>query len=247
MPGDIVPSVHLVGSATADLVTALVRLDEFDFALVGGLAVMARVGSAHRATNDLDGVFDNPDDDTTAVLVRAGVAENDPAIQRVRIDGTKIDIIDTTALPTDPDELPDDPKGRLFVCAHRWAYESASPVQLISDRHEATVRIAIPDALIATKSHALRWATSQRRSTKRVGDLHDLYRLATLPDIGTALEAAPWHLASQVAHALAEDLGAGAQAAALLRSSPATDIANTDPHDFIDTVLDLARRLQELQ
>lgn len=245
MLGDDTPTVQLVGQATADLVMALTRLEEFDFALVGGLAVMARIGTAHRATNDLDSVFDNPDDDTTAVLVRAGVAEPDPAIQRVRIDGTKIDVIDTAALPTDPDELPDDPKGRLFVCAHRWAYESSSPVRLISDRHEATVRVAIPDALIAMKSHALRWATPQRRSTKRVSDLHDLYRLASLPDIGTELDGAPWRLASQAARALTEDLGAGTQAAALLRSSPTPDIATTDPHDFIDTVLDLVRRLQE--
>ncbi len=97
------------------------------------------------------------------------------------------------------------------------------------------------------KSHALRMGDLAAPFAKRVSDLHDLYRLATLPDIGIALESAPWHLASQVAHALAEDLGTGAQAAALLRSSPATDIANTHPHAFIDTVLDLVRRLQELQ
>ncbi len=196
MPGDVTPTVQLVGQATAGLVMALTRLEEFDFALVGGLAVMARIGTAHRATNDLDSVFDNP-------------------------------------------------KDRLFVCAHRWAYESSSPVRLTSDRHEATVRVAIPDALIAMKSHALRWATPQRRSTKRVSDLHDLYRLASLPDIGTQLEGAPWRLASQAARALTEDLGTGTQAAALLRSSPTPDIATTDPHDFIDTVLDLVRRLQE--
>lgn len=244
MPGDDIPTVHLVGPATVGLVAALSRLEDFDFALVGGLAVMARIGTAHRATNDVDGVFDNIDNDTSAILVRAGIAENDPAIQRVRIDGTKIDIIDTAELPTDPTELPDDPKGRLFVCAHRWALESASPARLIADDHDVTVKVALPDALIAMKSHALRWASPQRRSTKRVSDLHDLYRLATLPAIGTALERAPWGLAAQVTRALNDDVGTATQAAALLRSSPAPDIASTDPEEFIDTVLSLVARLR---
>ncbi|MDZ7676697.1 MAG: hypothetical protein U5K30_16720 [Acidimicrobiales bacterium] len=243
MPGETPSSVHLVGSATADLVDALAHLAGFDFALVGGLAVMARIGAGHRATNDLDGVFDNVDGDTTAVLVHAGVAENDPAIQRVRIDGTKIDIIDTAELPADPDALPDDPKGLLFVCAHRWAFESATPLRLISDHREVVVQVAVPDALVAMKSHALRWATPQRRSTKRVSDLHDLYRLIGLPEIGDALEGAPWGLAHQVPTALAEDLGNGAQAAALLRSSTAPDIAATDPDDFIETMLTFLTRI----
>ena len=50
------------------------------FALVGGLAVMARIGTEHRATEDLDGVFDNPSDvPTTAQLVAEGAGVDDPA------------------------------------------------------------------------------------------------------------------------------------------------------------------------
>lgn len=242
MPGDT-PTVHLVGPTPERLVAALGRIEQFDFALVGGLAVMTRIGSAHRATDDLDGVFDNPAADTTAVLVRYGIADNDPAIQRVRIDGTKIDVIDTTPLPDDPGDLPDDPKGRLFVCAHRWAYDTATPVRLVAGDAAVTVRVAVPDALVAMKSHALRWATAQRRSTKRTSDLHDLYRLAALDQSGEPLLAAPWSLATQVANALAEDLGSGAQAAALLRSSATPDVAEIDPDDFIEITLDLIARL----
>lgn len=83
MSGD--PLVRLAGPAADRLVSALARLAGLDFALVGGLAVMARLGHVHRATQDLDGVFDNQSDEpTTARLVTMGLATADPAVQRVR-------------------------------------------------------------------------------------------------------------------------------------------------------------------
>lgn len=57
-PGD--PHVVALEGAAGDLLAAIMRLEGYDFALVGGLAVMVRLGGAHRVTNDLDGVFDNP-------------------------------------------------------------------------------------------------------------------------------------------------------------------------------------------
>lgn len=56
MPGEV---IELEGDARA-LVAAVIHLDGYDFALIGGLAVMVRLQEAHRVTSDLDGVFDNP-------------------------------------------------------------------------------------------------------------------------------------------------------------------------------------------
>lgn len=51
--------VSLSGPAD-DLLAAVAQLKGYDFALVGGLAVMVRLGGAHRVTRDLDSVFDSP-------------------------------------------------------------------------------------------------------------------------------------------------------------------------------------------
>lgn len=117
------------------------------------------------------------------------------------------------------------------------------PVRLVAGTGNVTVRVAIPDALVAMKSHALRWASALRRTTKRTSDLHDLYRLAALQEAGHALSTALWSLASQVATAVTEDLRSGTQAAALLRSSAAPDVAAIDPDEFIDITLGLVARL----
>lgn len=236
MPGEV---IELEGEASS-LVAAVIHLAEYDFALVGGLAVMIRLNEAHRVTLDLDGVFDNSSDvPTTATLVAAGVAEEALPPQRVVVMGTDVDVIDTSELPADADELPDDPKGRLFVCAHRYAYETAVPVLLRSGPTSAVVRVATPAALIATKAHALRYASSQRRATKRSSDLHDLYRLAAVagPEIAESLATAPWDLRKQVGAALAGDVADLEQALALLRRSAVG--RSIDGDDFTDVISDL--------
>lgn len=243
-PGDA-PHVVFDGPASA-IAAAVAILAEWDFCMVGGLAVMVRVGGEHRATTDLDAVFDNDTDvPTTASLVRAGVAVDATAIQRVTVGGVNLDVIDTFALPENTDALPENPKDRLFVTAHRWAYETATTCRLSSNRIPFEARVASAAALVATKAHALRWATANRRATKRTSDLYDLYRLAELPatNVIDPLRLAPWELASQVAGALSEDLADLGQAAALLRSSPSPNIAALDPNDFIDVVGDLIEAL----
>lgn len=149
MPGEI---IELEGDARA-LVVAVIRLAGYDFALIGGLAVMVRLQEAHRVTGDLDGVFDNPTDvPTTAVLIAAGVARNSPTPQRVIVLDIDVDVIDTFALPDATADLPDDPKDRLFVCAHRHAFETATAVRLRAGTDSAVVKVAVPPALIARTS-----------------------------------------------------------------------------------------------
>lgn len=242
-PGEVVA----LGGAAADLLAAVARLEGRDFALVGGLAVMIRLNGNHRVTNDLDSVFNNSSsDDTTTILVSAGIATDDDAPQRVLIDGTKLDVIDTEPLPPNAADLPDEPKDRLFVCAHRWAYESAQPVTVATDTTRATIRVATPAALVACKSHALRFATSQRRSLKRPSDLYDTYRLARqhADQVTTGLVGAPWGLGGQVFAALDGDLTDLPQATATIRSSPSPAISATDPDDFEDVITGLLAGLR---
>ncbi len=240
--------VSLSGPA-GDLLAAVAQLEGYDFALVGGLAVMVRLGGAHRVTRDLDSVFDNPDEDTAASLVTAGVAAPTDDGNGVFLDGMKLDVIDTQPLPAAVEEVVADPAGRLFVCAHRYAYEAATPLIIGAADTTATIRVATPAALIACKAHALRYARAQRRATKRPGDLFDLYRLA-LDHHDRLIEEiadAPWRLRAQVAAALNEDLGDMEQAAAALRSSPVAELAAVDANDITDVLTDLLASLNGLR
>jgi predicted nucleotidyltransferase len=242
------PTVFLEGPAADGLVEGLAALAGLDVVLIGGLAVMARLGRVHRATRDVDALFDNPSDEPTTVrLVSAGIAIDDPAPQRVVIGRTVIDVIDTQPLPDDPHLLPDDPGSRLFVCAHRYAYESAALMRIVSATSETTARVATPPALIAMKAHALAFARRQRRSEKRSSDLADLYRLIASVDLAetaAALAAPSWGLGAQVRVALTADVGADPEMSiAALRRSDVAEIATIDADDFEATIAGLLTRL----
>ncbi|MGI8754400.1 MAG: nucleotidyl transferase AbiEii/AbiGii toxin family protein [Acidimicrobiales bacterium] len=178
---------------------------------------MCRVGGEHRPTLDIDSAFNNETDTpTTALLVADGIATAGDAIQRVRIDDTLIDVIDT--FPIVAHDLPDDLAQRLFVCAHRFAYESATPVTFVGTSNRATVRVASVEALISMKAHALRFGRPQRRATKRSSDLYDVIRLVTAGSDGLLI-GAPWALRQQVRDAMAEDLADLPAAFAVLQGS----------------------------
>jgi hypothetical protein len=151
-------------------------------ALVGGLAVSCRLGTAHRSTADVDVVVGDP----TVVsagsaadnLVASGVGrrERSASVVRVIVDGTKVEIIETTTV--DPAEAVDiEPaRARLFVLAHRWALESATPVRIsvVGTDVESEVRVATAAALVAMKLHAFQDRSDDR---KRASDAWDLFRL----------------------------------------------------------------------
>lgn len=210
-------------------------LSTFEPVIVGGLAVMSRIGGEHRVTQDIDSTFNRPDDPPTmALLVAGGIAVPGDATQRVRIGGAVVDVIDTFEI--DEDELPDDPKGRLFVCAHRYAWETGTPMSFIGDANRATLRVATIDALIAMKAHALRFGRPERRAKKRASDLYDVLRLSAL-DTDQLLVDAPWDLAAQVNDALTTDLADRGAAAAILRNIPGMDLSETAVDRAVDTLL----------
>src|SRR5690606_29222498 len=104
--------------------------------LIGGLAVMCRVGSPHRATVDLDAVARDlegihPD------LVRLAVTAAGGGQYRFAGD-LDLDVIDVAPLPTDEllehlladnVELTD---LELNVVAHTWAHDGAEPLDVVA-------------------------------------------------------------------------------------------------------------------
>lgn len=240
MPGEL---VALPGSAMDNFIASIARLAPAGPVVIGGLAVMCRVGGEHRPTLDVDSAFDNDTQiPTSQMLIDQGIAVPGGASQRVLIGSAVIDVVDTFAI--DAADLPDDdPKGRLFVCAHRYAFETATAVTFVGDIETAMVGVATVDALIAMKAHALRYASTQRRMVKRSSDLYDLFLLTLAAGSTAVLENAPWDLRDQCRSALAADLQDIEAAAAVLRRSAVPAINNVDADTLTSVVADLLERL----
>ena len=198
--------LRLANSGVAPLVTSLAALAEAvpigEFAVIGGLAVLARLQGAHRVTYDLDTVATQHGDELTAVETVISTDGVDGLLL-----GTKIDCIavgDVPASEIPPDLLPEGEADRIFVLAHRWALDTAEDLTLIAEEDgevvaEARCRIATPASLVAMK---LQSAPKRRaaRAEKAGGDYLDLFRLTSHPDmtrsIAEALSEAPHDLGS---------------------------------------------------
>lgn len=150
-----------------------------DMVLVGGLAVVARVSKADRATTDIDSVFDVPiaGKETVEILAAAKVGEpaGADAPQRRMVDGVPVDCIDTHPVNAQDLEGLTDAQA-LFVGSHRFACVTAEPTTLRLGDHAVESAVATPAGLIATKLHA---AQHRRQPDKQAGDLFDLYQLLT--------------------------------------------------------------------
>lgn len=194
MPSGVEPVV-LAGSAVVGLVRAVGALSDAGlsrYAVVGGVAVTTRLGQAHRATADVDTVVDEtaPPDAVDALLERPDTHRDPTADHRVLVAGTKVEILGVGPLRADDlDGVPDE--DALFVAAHVWALDTATPVTILaaSDPETvATARFATPGALVAMKLHAIQTRSSSGRD-KRAGDAWDLYRLLVDLDADGAVRA----------------------------------------------------------
>jgi len=80
--------LHLANSGVAPLVTSLAALAEAvpigEFAVIGGLAVLARLQGAHRVTYDLDTVATQHGDELTAVetVISVKVSTGSSSVRR---------------------------------------------------------------------------------------------------------------------------------------------------------------------
>lgn len=161
-----------------------------DMRLIGGLAVMCRVGVPHRTTVDLD-------------VVTRGLDAHHESITRLALTSTgggqysfggglDLDVIDVA--PESADELLDalaetgEPVSdlELAVVAHTWAHDHAAPLDIVAVDETTGDRLAeAVDRLVATAVGlvVMKAATVPLRASskpeKRASDLYDLGRLLT--------------------------------------------------------------------
>ncbi len=214
--------------------------------LVGGLAVTMRVSAgnvAHRATVDIDLVTDDVDPEVVEVLAEAHATSR----KHVLIGEVKVDIIPTRPISNaDLDGLDD--QNRLFIAAHRWAFESGRPARMMTRESEPLdATVASTASLVATKCHAVGFPTRVRRATKHASDLLDLYRLVQLDDrdgaLSRELRAGPPGIARIVADVAEHEVLANVPSAARQMSGAAQDLVDEEDvriviGDFVDELRD---------
>ncbi len=236
------------GGSASGLVGALrilaAELAPSEFALIGGLAVMTRLGRVHRATDDLDAAAQAVDGGPSRLSVLVG--GGDAGRERRTVGGVKVDCIDVGSTPAselDPAALPEDEFDRAFVLAHRWALDSAVPATLtvVSGQRiptaTATCRVATPSALVAMK---LQSAPRRRadRAHKGPNDYGDLYALLTRPEtldeIATDLMDAPQGLGRWCAERIEIEFVTGAaRTARAIRQTTLSDPPTPDDLESI--------------
>ena len=141
----------------AALATLTAQVKPGTFAVIGGLAVMTRLRSVHRITDDIDGVTEQLGDDPSDVAIVLG--ESGRSGVRRLIDGVKIDHIDVSDTPADQiqaEDLPEDEWDRAFVLSHRWGLDSATAVTISAVRKRLVVATvtclaASPASLVTMK------------------------------------------------------------------------------------------------
>jgi predicted nucleotidyltransferase len=189
--------VVLQGPAMVGLIRALAGLGQTGldhYVIVGGVAVAARLGQAHRATTDVDTVVDEvAHPDAIEALLAHPDAQPDPTgAHRVKLGGTKVEIIGVG--PVDDDSFDGITEMQtLFVAPHTWALATATSLTLAAGADptiRATAPFATPPALFAMKLHAIQDRRPASRPEKRGSDALDLYRLLLELDADGSLRAA---------------------------------------------------------
>lgn len=201
-----IPVVDLTGKSMLDIVQAIPELEARTgrkAVVIGGLAVLCRLGRAYRATGDLDtasrrAAGDPPQLD---VLLKSGGSRAGPAGVWIPTPSGKVqvDIIEITE--AELSQLPEDETDRLAVLSHAWAIETATPLRiraaapLPEASTEVLARIAQPGALIAMKLQSI----MNRPADKERTDLLDIIRLTLDRDAGPPALAQLRNAAPQLA------------------------------------------------
>ena len=176
-------SVDFFGDQMASIVQAIRDVGEATGqvpVVVGGLAVLCRLSSQHRATTDLD-VVDRllgPHPQLEVLREIRGAESREPAavVLPTRFGLVKVDVLEVRQIEIDMPS--DNPGDRLFASAHAWAHDTATPVLVgatSADGEEirANTLVAEPGPLVAMKLQAV----MDRDTAKQGTDLHDIIRL----------------------------------------------------------------------
>jgi len=162
-------------------------------ALIGGLAVLARISRPHRATSDLDTArrVAAHEQGTVEMLLAANACPADAADVTVSTPRgrVKVDAIDISPAETDPRS--GDPNDVRYALGHAWAITTAEDMEIVavpnSGAHpqaRAVLAVATPGPLVATKLQS----AMNRGVDKEAIDLLDIVTLVTDPTSGpTAL------------------------------------------------------------
>lgn len=162
-------------------VDAVERLIGRQPVVVGGLAVMCRLSTPHRATVDLD-VVERLQWDRVPQLELLRAATGAEAVEPAAVllptgyGAVKVDVLQVRQAEIDVPS--DDPGDRLHAAAHAWANESATEmvIEVIgsSGAHvQVRTLVAEPGSLVAMKLQAV-----MNRSVDKQGtDLLDIVRL----------------------------------------------------------------------
>lgn len=158
-----------------------------ELCLIGGLAVLCRVGVPHRTTVDLD-------------VVTRGLAERDLALRRLATtltdpsrysfdDGVDLDVIEVAPQSAEQVEATFVATGgptdlELSVVAHTWAHDHATVLDVVAvDEATAEPLVVAPGRRVATTLGLVAMKVvvvplrAGLRSEKRASDLYDLGRL----------------------------------------------------------------------
>ena len=161
------------GGVATRLVTALAALKDQvapgSFALIGGLAVMARLRSVHRGTDDIDTVSEQLGDEPADIAVALG--ETGRSSVRRLVEGVKIDHIDVSDTPASQiprADLPQDEWDTAFVLAHRWGLDSATPVTIRAVEHRSVVATVTCPAASPASLVTMKLQSAPRRTTARI-------------------------------------------------------------------------------
>lgn len=192
-----IPVVDLAGTSMLAIVQAIPELEARTgrkATVIGGLAVLCRLGTAYRATSDLDtanrrAAGEAPQLDV--LLKMPDVTQAGPAgVWIPTPSGTvQVDVIEVT--DAELNCLPEDETDRLAVLSHNWAINTATTVRIratnLSDdtTTEVLTRMAEPGPLVAMKLQSV----MNRPVEKERTDLLDIVRLTLDTKAGSSARA----------------------------------------------------------
>jgi hypothetical protein len=203
--GDTISIIAAHDSDVVRFVDAISRLPDGlpDWVLIGGVAVVLRVGGMHRATVDIDTLVRESDRLVELLLHDGG--EQRAAHKFVVPIATQLDVMAVGSLP---DLSSVEPSEYAFASAREWAFTTATG-ESVEVRNEdgrlsagASMRVATTAGLIALKSVSLPRRADSNNPAKATSDTIDLLALIEtepIDDIASALAGAPRALHNWIA------------------------------------------------
>lgn len=180
MSGDAqVPTVELFGTSMTALVQAIPVVSARtgrDVVVIGGLAVICRLGRPYRATNDLDVANRRADGEPAQLELLLASGVRPCGVSGVLVPtpsgDVQVDVLEVS--DAELADLPDDPTDRLHVLSHAWAVATATPIVIrATGTGGLTTAVGEPGPLIAMKLQSL----MNRGSAKEATDLLDIVNL----------------------------------------------------------------------